>query len=98
MNGGAGLSSPGESCGGAAQRQDCAAKSNLINGSLFRSSAYAWTVIENRLASNMCVGIFHVTGEPIGVGFPLIEGFVKETAAMVHADYIEIQYSPTFFC
>ena len=87
MKGGAGLISPGESCGGAAQRQDCAAKSNLINGSLFRSSACAWTVIENRLA-----------GKPIGVGSPLIEGFVIEMAAMVHADYIEIQDSPTFCC
>ena len=98
MKGGAGLISPGESCGVAAQRQDGAAKSNLINGSLFRSSACAWTVKENRLASNRCIGIFHVTGEPIGVGSPLIEGFVKETAAMVHADYIEIQDLPTFCC
>ena len=98
MKGGAGIVSPGESCGGAAQRQDCAAKSNLINGSLFRSSACAWTVIENRLASNVRIGIFHVTGEPIGVGSPLIDGFVKETAAMVHADFIEIQDSPTFCC
>ena len=76
MKGGAGLISPGESCGGSAQRQDGAAKSHLINGSLFRSSVCAWTVIENRLASNMRIGIFHVTGEPIGLGSPLIEGFV----------------------
>ena len=98
MKGGAGLLSPGESCRGAAIRQDGAAKIHLINGSLFWSSACAWTVIENRLASNTRIGIFHVTGEPIGVGSPLIEGFVKETAAMVHADYIEIQESPTFCC
>ena len=46
----------------------------------------------------MRIGIFHITGELIGVGSPLIEGFVKETAAMVHADYIEIQDSPIFCC
>ena len=46
----------------------------------------------------MRIGIFHVTGEPIELGYPLIEGFVRETASMVHADYIEIQDSPTFCC
>ena len=98
MKSGAGILSPGESCGGATIRQDGAEKIYLINGSLFRSSACAWTVIENRLARNMRIGIFQVTGEPIGVGSRIIEGFVKETAAMVHADYIEIQDSPTFCC
>ena len=98
MKGGAGLLIPGESFGGAALWQDGAATSHLINGSLFRSSACAWTIIENRLTSNTRIGIFHVTGEPIGLGSPLIEGFVSETAAMMHADYIEIQDSPTFCC
>ena len=81
-----------------ALRQDVAAKSHLINGSLFRSSACAWTVIENRLASNTRLGIFHVTGEPIWMGSPVGVGLVSETAAMVHADYIEIQDSPKFCC
>ena len=83
MKGGAGLLSPGESCRGAALRQDGAAKIHLINGSLFRSSACAWTVIENRLASNTRLGIFHVTGEPIWLGSPVGVGLVSETAAMV---------------
>ena len=86
----------GSFVGGAALRQDGAVKSHLINGSLFRSSACAWTVIENRLASNTCLGIFHVTGKPIWLGSPVGVGLVSETAAMVHADYIEIQDSLTF--
>ena len=96
MKGGAGLLSPGESCRGAALRQDGAAKSHLINGSLFQSSACAWTVIENPLASNTRLGIFHVTGDPIWLGSPVGVGLVSKTSAMVHADYIEIQDSPTF--
>ena len=92
----AGLLSPGESCGGAARKEQDAAKSHLINGSLFWSSACAWTVIENMLSINTRLGIFHVTGEPIWLGSPVGVGLVSETAAMVHADYIEIQDSLTF--
>ena len=45
-----------------------------------------------------CSLVYLSEKEEVEMGSPLIEGFVKETAAMVHADFIEIQDSPTFCC